>query len=160
MYDIQPLSVDYIFNIIEWNKGCSKDFLIQWTGRGYEYPITVEQIKERMENGGSLFQIIFKDEMIGTIEIMNIDYEKNEAFLGRYLLNPNLRGQGHGTTIMKAFTTYCFQTFDIQRIKIRAFDYNKGAIECYKKVGYTIAQEIKTEDNGVVYEMVLNNNCY
>jgi hypothetical protein len=33
--------------IVKWNQGKDFDFLTQWSGRGYQYPITVEQINAR-----------------------------------------------------------------------------------------------------------------
>ncbi|MFA6730463.1 MAG: hypothetical protein WCR95_05665 [Eubacteriales bacterium] len=40
--------------IVQWNNKKTADFLNQWAGRGYEYPITVKQITYRESAGLSI----------------------------------------------------------------------------------------------------------
>ncbi len=37
----QKEHADYI---VRWNEGTDADFLVQWSGKGFTYPITKEQI--------------------------------------------------------------------------------------------------------------------
>ena len=84
-----------VVRIIKWNDGKTSNFLYQWAGRGYEYPITEKQISDRIEAAPvlnyKLYKIVLDDDMIGTIELMNIDLETKTAKIGRYLLNPGRR---------------------------------------------------------------------
>lgn len=71
MISIYKLKRLDIKKIIEWNNGKSESFLYQWAGKNtYRYPITEEQIIERMFNKEiTIFRIENNEEMVGTVEI-------------------------------------------------------------------------------------------
>lgn len=153
-YEIKPLTPHGITKIIDWNEGTDERFLVQWTGVGFTYPLTAQQLRATIDSGATVFEIVHQEQMIATIRIMNINEEMKEGFIGCYLLAPALRGQGHGRAIMRAFAEYAFQSLSLQSLKLKVLAGNIGAIKCYEKVGYQITQELSLK-NGIVYIMVL-----
>lgn len=140
MLEINELSKEDAKMIVKWNEGLDKDFLYQWAGTGYTYPITVEQIGKRLEHskeeGFMIYKISKEQEMIGTIELFNVDLEHQKATVGRYLLDSACRGKGYGTQVLKQFVEYILRTTELKILGLNVFDFNKGAIKCYNKVGF------------------------
>lgn len=151
MIEILPLEKTDTACIVKWNEKETADFLQQWAGHGYEYPISEKQIANRIVNDSSLnyklYKIVLDDNMIGTIELMNIDNAAKTAKVGRFLLNPELAGKGYGTKALKKLVAIAFNNFGVKKVGLTVFDFNKTAFRCYEKVGFKIANE-ETRPNG------------
>jgi len=148
MLKILPLEKTDATCIVRWNNEKSANFLQQWAGRGYEYPITEKQIINRLDVEASsnykVYKIVLHDDMIGTIELMNIDNEAKTAVVGRFLLNPEFTGRGYGTEALTRFVAFVFNDFGLQKISLNVFDFNKSALRCYEKVGFkAVHKEIR-----------------
>ena len=153
MIEILPLEKADAERIVAWNAGTSADFLVQWTGRGYEYPLTADQITSRIDAQSScdylLYKIVLNNEMIGTIELMAIDKAAKRARIGRFLLDPALAGKGYGTAALKAFVRKAQDALGIEKLSLSVFDYNHAAIRCYEKAGFqSVGREAR--GNGLV----------
>ena len=133
---IQKLKADNIENIVIWCENKDADFLNQWAGRGYEYPLTRQQIEKRLSDGAEIYEIDSDEQMIGTIEIITREEESEVALIGRFLLNPELTGKGLGTQVLNAFIDFCKTEFSIRKIRLFVFDFNVAAFKCYKKCGF------------------------
>ena len=162
MIKILPLNKNDATFIVDWNKGTTADFLVQWAGRGYEFPITELQIIRRIDEESSsnykLYKILLDETIIGTIELMNIDEEKKRADFGRFLLNPSLVGNGYGTSALKEFVRKVFNEFEINVLGLTVFDFNKSALRCYEKTGFKIINK-QTRPNGwIAIRMEITNS--
>ncbi|HBV66726.1 MAG TPA: GNAT family N-acetyltransferase [Clostridiales bacterium] len=134
--------------MVEWNDDKTADFLLQWAGVDYEYPLSEKQIIDRIESepssGYRLYKIVLDNDMIGTIELMSIDTEMKTAKIGRYLLNPELAGNGYGSKSLEKFISIIFNDLQLKKVWLSVFDFNKSAIRCYEKVGFKIInQEVR-----------------
>ncbi len=138
---IQKLKADNIENIVIWCENKDADFLNQWAGRGYEYPLTRQQIEKRLFDGAEIYEADSDEQMIGTIEIITREEESEVALIGRFLLNPELTGKGLGTKALNAFINFCKTEYSIRKIRLSVFDFNIAAFKCYKKCGFS---EIET----------------
>ncbi len=110
MLELRLLEKEDYSKIVEWNRGRDADFLYQWAGPGYDYPITEEKIAKRIENCANregadtyIYKILLEDskEMIGTIELCRVDRIKRSASIGRFLLADKHQGCGYGRTALK-----------------------------------------------------------
>lgn len=153
MISILPLQESDYNNILMWNQGKDADFLMQWSGQYYKYPITEEQILNRLNNTNpklsiNIFKIILEEtsEIIGTIEFLIPNENPSIAFLGRFLLDEKYRGHGYGKTALSMLSNKIFADTTAEKIKLGVFLYNKSAIACYEKVGYKIDAIHKFED--------------
>lgn len=140
MIEIQPLEKSDAGLIVEWNADKDADFLTQWTGNGYAYPITESQIITRINEQRDLhhriYKIVLREEMIGTIELIRVDPSTNKARIGRFLLCPSQTGKGYGTLAINEFTRFLFDTFGYSSIGLSVYDFNKAAYRCYEKAGF------------------------
>ena len=113
---IQKLKIENIENIVSWCQDKDADFLTQWAGKGYEYPLTKKQIEDRLSEGAEIFEANLDGRMVGTIEIITRDEET--ALVGRFVLNPELTGQGIGTKVLETFMEYCKVKLGLKKIVV------------------------------------------
>jgi RimJ/RimL family protein N-acetyltransferase len=144
---ILPLEKTDAINIVRWNESRSADFLQQWAGLGYEFPVTECQIIDRLDKSKSsdyiLYKIMLDNEMIGTVELFKIDKNSKSAVAGRFLLNPIMTGKGYGTEALKKLLETAYN-MDLKTIQLVVFDFNKSAYRCYEKVGFKkISQDVR-----------------
>ncbi|NIF04642.1 GNAT family N-acetyltransferase [Chryseobacterium sp. Tr-659] len=119
--------------------------LLQFAGPVYRFPLTEEQLaKDVCDENRTLFKI--SDDMGSTIGHAQIFLKENTFLLGRILIwDENNRGKGYGKKVMLQLLEYGFSHFDKEIAELNVYDWNTGAIECYKKVGFTFDPAIKSE---------------
>jgi len=143
--------------IVEWVNVHDEDFIFQWAGSTYKYPLTIKQMKDHYRTGINLIDsgvYIYKifdldnQETIGTVQLGKIDLVNKEAVVGRFLIKTEqYRGNGIGTYVLKELVRVGFEELSLQRIKLNVFNMNTGAIRCYEKVGF-----IKGQTSESVYQ--------
>ncbi|MWC29173.1 GNAT family N-acetyltransferase [Paenibacillus sp. MMS18-CY102] len=163
--------------IVGWVNQCDEDFLIQWAGPTYTFPLTVEQMQCHYHKGINsldadvfLYKIISTDnnnEMIGSLQLCRFDPNKHEAVIGRFLIGEaNDRGSGLGTIALKKAVKIGFKQFGLRSIRLNVFDINHAAIRCYERVGFEkgkITENVHTSSKGVQWnniEMIINNEAW
>jgi len=55
VYEVMPLRREHIKRISQWNDRQGADFLQQWAGRGYTYPLTAEQVERKLKCGDKIY---------------------------------------------------------------------------------------------------------
>ena len=133
--------------ILQWNEGKDADFLQQWAGSGFIFPLTQEQLIEDAKKSCAVFMISDAEKIVGTIAILRTDDTAGSGYLGHYLLDPSETGKGHGTDIICEFTNFCFGVLKLKELSLRVFTFNTPALRCYEKNGFT-ETEHNTMDNG------------
>jgi RimJ/RimL family protein N-acetyltransferase len=164
--DILPLHYDDINNILRWNDGASASFLEQWAGRGYSYPITREQVINRMrDKKSSLYKIVLynsvmaggvmedRAKMIGTVELSNHSMPRNSSMVCRFLMAPAYQSRGYGTLALMMLSWKAFTEWGCKHLRLRVFAYNERAVRCYTKAGFKLKKVIMWDDGREVYEM-------
>ncbi|MFL0245602.1 GNAT family N-acetyltransferase [Candidatus Clostridium stratigraminis] len=152
MIKLEPLHKEDFKKIVQWNEGHSAEFLLQWAGPFYEYPLTEEQIERYFENYVLkekdtlyVYKIISLEtnEMIGTIELYQKDPINKIGRIGRFLIgDENHRGKGAGKEALKEAIRIGFEKLKLNKITLGVFDFNISAIKCYESVGFAI-EELK-----------------
>lgn len=140
---IEKLKPDNASIIVSWCKDKDEDFLRQWAGSGYSYPLTENQICARLAEGAEIFEIHLGDKMAGTIELISRDNNENAALIGRFVLDQSITGRGLGTKALQAFLQYCKEKLSIAQVTLYVFDFNMGAYRCYQKCGFI---EVRREE--------------
>ena len=136
------------------NEITDSKFLMQWAGPKYTYPLSWEQmedkIKEQDENGKKnfLFSAAIRNslEIIGHVQLTVIDHTTKIANIGSVLILSKFRNMGLGTEIMKAIMNFGFNQKGMNELRLGVFDFNMPAIQCYKKAGFA---EYKFEENAI-----------
>ncbi|AZB10896.1 N-acetyltransferase [Chryseobacterium sp. G0162] len=123
-----------------------KKALLQFAGPMYRFPLTKDQLEvDLSDENRTLFKIIDVENQntIGHAQI----FLKDETFLlGRILIwDENNRGKGYGKKVMQELLKYGFSHLNRELAELNVYDWNTGAIECYKKVGFVIDPAVKNE---------------
>lgn len=143
MIGLQAFTVEDAPGLISKIK--DKRMLLQFAGPMYRFPLTEDQLEADLANENRiLFKII--DQARNVIGHAQIFLKEETFLLGRILIwDENNRGKGYGKKIMVELLKYGFSHFDKETAELNVYDWNTGAIECYKKVGFTIDPDIKNE---------------
>ncbi|MCL2462780.1 MAG: GNAT family N-acetyltransferase [Defluviitaleaceae bacterium] len=137
-----PFETGDIEAVLEWNSGAGADFLTQWAGSGYVYPLTYEQVRRRLDTGNGLEYHIFAlreaGETVGTIEINFLNMKPRSAMICRFLLAPGHRRRGLGVMSLLAAEDYARKRLGLRLLRLKVFEYNRPAVNCYNRAGYMI----------------------
>ncbi|MDR3240287.1 MAG: GNAT family N-acetyltransferase [Clostridiales bacterium] len=152
---ILPFTVEDIAALLTWNEDKGEDFLQQWAGNGYDYPLTHEQILEKInksERPGAecqVYKIILaemeftmaersnmKARVIGAVELNTARMPRRSAMVCRFLLDPAYQSKGYGSCALMLLTKMAFRKLGYKMLRLKVFAFNKQAIRCYEKAGF------------------------
>lgn len=124
--------------LINWIN--SEEFLIQWSGNAFTYPLNEQQLEKYTECANTLAFKIMDEEtkvVIGHISLGQIDNINKSARIGKVLVgNTKMRGRSIGKHMMKALLRIAFEELKLHRVTLGVYDFNKSAISCYEKIGF------------------------
>ncbi|MBP1163305.1 MULTISPECIES: GNAT family N-acetyltransferase [unclassified Chryseobacterium] len=139
--------------------------LLQFAGPVYRFPLTEEQLEADLnDEKRTLFKI--SDDDGNTIGHAQIFLKEKTFLLGRILIwDENNRGKGYGKKVTLELLKYGFSHFDKETAELNVYDWNTGAIECYRKVGFDFDPEVKSEaridkETWVSLNMKINKNTF
>jgi RimJ/RimL family protein N-acetyltransferase len=128
------------------NKEISDDkFLIQWAGLKYSFPLTWEQMKNKIDeldenrnNKNFLFSIISKkpQQIIGHIQLSIKDSILKIGNIGSVLIFKKFRNNGFSKDAIKKILQIGFSQKQLEEIRLAVFDFNVPALNCYTKIGF------------------------
>ena len=118
----------------------SEKFLVQFAGTAFSYPLTEAELSKYIDTANrKAFAIKLQDtnQVIGHCELAGIDLKHRTATFCRLLIGEKtLRGKGFGHDAIIEAIKYGFEELGLHRIELNVFDFNKGAIALYKKIGF------------------------
>lgn len=168
MATLRLASLSDFYTIVDWANAHDADFLAQWAGRGFQYPLTLSQLMANYPKGinslesGAYIYMIHKDnldsECIGTVQFIRINIESKEGFIGRFLIkDEGLRGQGIGKRVLRDMLRIGFEEFGLETIKLNVYDFNHRAIRCYESVGFVqgeVTENYFTSSKGDIWSNI------
>ncbi|WP_085521118.1 GNAT family N-acetyltransferase [Tuberibacillus sp. Marseille-P3662] len=143
MIELQYFTRNDFDHLINWVT--SPEFLLQWAGPSFTYPLDDEQlhayIADANHPGANAFIYKVVDantkEIIGHISLVKIDRTQQTARIGRVLVgDPAYRGKGVGEQMIQKILEVAFDNLKLSEVTLGVFDFNKGAIKCYQKAGF------------------------
>ncbi|MCU7676358.1 GNAT family N-acetyltransferase [Bacillus thuringiensis] len=124
--------------LINWIN--SEEFLIQWSGNAFTFPLDEQQLEKYIESANTLaFKVVDEEtsDVIGHISLGQIDNINKSARIGKVLVgNTKMRGRSIGKHMMKAVLHIAFDELKLHRITLGVYDFNTSAISCYEKIGF------------------------
>ena len=130
--------------LINWVE--SPEFLLQWSGPGFTYPLDEQQLETYIENANKetsdklVYKVVDKETgaVIGHIALGSIDRKNRSARIGKVLVGEkSVRGKGIGEQMISEVLKIAFDVLHVHRVSLGVFDFNASAIACYEKSGFT-----------------------
>ncbi|WP_275477417.1 GNAT family N-acetyltransferase [Bacillus coahuilensis] len=150
---------------MEWSH--SKEFLMQWAGPGFTYPLTMEQLVEYNKVPSThAYSVVVDNKQVGHIALSKIDTQSRTARVGKVLVGEAaLRGKGIGETMMKHIVSIAFNELGLNQVRLGVFDFNHSALALYKKLGFelvTVVQHARQvgDEKWTLYEMLLTREAW
>ena len=140
--------------LVQWNKDKGADFLTQWSGgTAYYYPLRETQLATRLDyskrkhSDFHMFAVENDGELVGAVEIFNINMEDKTATMGRFILREDCRGKGIGCEAVKAVCHTAKKSYLVEVLYLYVYEYNISAQKCYEKAGFELDEIIPNEQN-------------
>ncbi|WP_019910751.1 GNAT family N-acetyltransferase [Paenibacillus sp. HW567] len=123
----------------------SPEFLKQWAGPSFDYPLDNGQLMEYMQGANhpaSSDKLIYcaveraGGRVVGHLSLARIDRINSSARIGRVIVDPQLQGRGIGRGMIQEALRIGFQGLGLHRLSLGAFAFNTAAIRCYENAGF------------------------
>jgi RimJ/RimL family protein N-acetyltransferase len=135
---VQPQDLDHLLTWID-----SPEFLLQWAGPRFTWPLTKEQLQTNLlESEGPqptvlAFKAISDDGiMTAYAEITRVDRANRSAAIARVLVAPESRGLGIGSWLVNELLWIAFEQLYLHRVSLNVFSFNTAAIRAYERTGF------------------------
>ena len=135
---IKPIKLDDVYEMKNW--GYHKNTLL------FDYnlsELTDDELRQwykyKTRGFNRIYYSVFNEVniLIGYLGIKNIRRILREATLG-IVLDPNYVNMGYGTEIILNYLDYFFNNMNMKTMYLEVAKFNKRAIKCYEKSGFTI----------------------
>lgn len=124
---------------------------------GWHFPSSIEFVKEYYSKPDPLnqrFIIVNKEHgIIGTANLVDIDWKNNHAFHGMMLGHDNIRGKGYGVDTIMAIMRYAFDELHFERLDGSMIEYNKHSLHVY-------CEKLCWKEEGKLRNWYFRNNRY
>lgn len=110
---------------------------------GTQHSFTKDQVQRYFEaksqDSSRLFQLIAlksSDEVIGDIELQDINGFNRSAQLRIAIDTSQHQGKGYGTEAILLMLEHAFGVMNLHRIELNVYSFNERAIHVYEKIGF------------------------
>jgi [ribosomal protein S5]-alanine N-acetyltransferase len=117
-------------------------------------PLTLREEEEYLDQvtrneGNVILGIVLRetDRLIGATGLHKIDFRNRHSCFGILIGEKTEWGKGYGTEATGLVVRYAFETLNLNRVWLQAFEYNPSGLRAYEKVGFR-------------REGVLRQDCY
>lgn len=123
----------------------SPEFLRQWAGPSFDYPLDQQQLQNYLEGANHpassdmlIYCAVEKSggQVVGHLSIARIDRVNSSARIGRVIVDPQLQGRGIGRGMIQEAIRIGFQGLGLHRLSLGAFAFNTSALRCYENAGF------------------------
>ena len=126
----------------------NEHLLMNWAGSLFRFPLTESSLEWYIQDTNEMGKsdaFIYKaidtatEEVVGHVSIGSISEKNKSGRISRVLVgNTAARGKGYCTEMIKAIVQVGFEDLGLHRISLGVYDFNKSAIRCYEKAGFSI----------------------
>ncbi|CAM3801562.1 GNAT family N-acetyltransferase [Mesobacillus thioparans] len=159
MIELKHFTEEDIPQLISWIS--SPEFLFQWSGTGFTYPLTDQQLNKYLNEANKdgaknhAYKVIHLEssKVIGHISLGSINLRNRNARMCRVLIgDDDMKGKGLAPFMVNKLLNIAFEQFDLHKVSLAVYDFNTPALKLYQKMGF------KTE--GLIREASRIGNDY
>lgn len=137
--ELRPIEIEDLDLIQKW----SNDPEIQYWLGGWHAPsskIVMENWLKNTTNDDLNLRFVIEHKelgLVGTANIVNINWKDRNAFHGMLLGDKDIRGKGIGVDVVYSIMKYSFEELGLQRLDGSIIEYNKPSFKLYvEKCGW------------------------
>ena len=138
---------DEVYEVVDRERAHLSTFL-DWLSCVNSVEDELRFMKEMMtleiENKARIYTIYEENQLIGTVDIHNIDTQNHTGEIG-YWLSQHVTGQGVMTKVVRLLCDLAFNDLLLNRLEIRAQKENKASQRVAEKVGFRFIGEAREE---------------
>ena len=134
-----PFSPAHFSTLSAWF--ADESAVVQWGGPMVHYPLDEVQMQSMLEEGTSdpPRRLCWMAEnfglWVGHVQLA-FDWRNGNATLGRVIVNPEERGKGLSTPMLKLVIKQAFEYPQIDRLELNVYTFNKPAVRTYTSLGF------------------------
>jgi RimJ/RimL family protein N-acetyltransferase len=105
---------------------------------GWKFPTNFESMRRWFSNLGDdplnhrwVIETLDDQKLIGTANLVNLDWKNNHAFHGMMLGPLDLRGKGYGIDTVTTVMRYAFDELHLERLDGDIIEYNEASLRLY-----------------------------
>ena len=133
MLRIRPYKAADARTILSWCR--DERAFYQWTaGILGDFPITEDAF--RFVESLMPFTAFDETGIVGFFTLRNPGETLDELRFGFVIVNPDIRGKGHGKTMLRLGIKFAFELYGAKRVSLGEFENNPAAYHCYKAAGF------------------------
>lgn len=145
MIRLEYFTPDDFEQLIKWID--NEEILMNWAGGLFSFPLKPKSLEWYIEGVNDINTseaFVYKaidDEtgnIIGHISLGGISKKNKAGRITRVLVDPLQQGKGYCRQMVTAILKIGFTDLQLHRIALGVYDFNKTAINCYKKAGLVI----------------------
>lgn len=87
---------------------------------------------------------------IGTGAIYNIDENKKNAQIGRFIVDQEFRGQGYGKILLQKIEELAFNKLNMESLNLEVLAHNSAAVKLYRESGFVKQKEMIIKGKRVI----------
>ncbi|MBT2692073.1 GNAT family protein [Bacillus sp. ISL-55] len=143
MIELKYFTEEDIPQLITWID--SPEFLLQWSGTGFTYPLTHQQLikylGEANKEGSEIqaFKVVHVEssKVIGHISLGSINLHNRNARMCRVLIgDKEMKGKGLAPYMVNKLLNIAFLKFGLHKVSLAVYDFNSPALKLYQKIGF------------------------
>lgn len=151
---------DELYFLVDKNRSYLREWL-PWVDGTRSPEDTKEFIRQALKqfarNNGFQSAIFYKEKLAGCIGVHEIDWNNRKTSIG-YWLSSEYQGKGIMTKSCKAVIEYLFTEMKLNRIEIRAAEFNRKSRAIPERLGFT--QEGMIRNDMWVYDHYVDHVVY
>lgn len=138
--ELQPFTEADFTTFKSWIQ--SKEELFQFAGPLLTFPVTDQQLRAYLQMADKKpFKVVLTTTQ-AAIGHCELNFENGNRRLSRILIaDKAYRGKKLGEQVVRKMVSLLFQDASINEVDLNTFAWNKQAIRCYEKVGFSIKPE-------------------
>lgn len=157
--ELRKIKIEDTDNIVKWRNSeeVKKNFCIQ---EDMDRQTHLNWFENKIKTG-EVAQFIIIDRTtnlpVGSTYLRDIDKKNNKAEFGIFIGETSARNKGIGTDTTKLMVQYGFEELELNKMFLRVFSNNTGAIKAYEKAGYKqegLAREDVKLPNGEYQDII------
>lgn len=131
---LKPLSKSHIKQMVAWGEDGETNHLLG-VNETADYWVRCRTLLGQPNH--RLWAIMVgQDRLIGEVKLTQISWRTREAELMVFIGNPNYRGKGFGSKVVKKVLAQAFVVLKLRRVYLRVYQYNARAVRCYLRCGF------------------------